>query len=95
LEGLGELAEPALRQALAGDPPLDLRQRLERLLALAAKPSPAGQLRPLRAVEVLELIGSPAARQVVEALARGAPDARLTGAARSAALRLARQTVRP
>src|SRR5262249_28356077 len=45
LEGLGELAGPALRRALADEPPLELRQRLGRLLALSAKAPPAGQLR--------------------------------------------------
>jgi hypothetical protein len=91
LEGLGELAEPALRQALAGDPPLDLRQRLERLLdRLSGQVPPAGQLRDLRAVELLELLGSSEARQLIEVLAGGAPEARLTREARSALRRLTR-----
>jgi WD40 repeat protein len=93
LEGLGERAEPALRRALAGDPPLELRQRLERLLALSAKAPPAGQLRQLRTVESLELIGSAAARQVLRDLAGGVPDARLTRQARSAGQRLAKQAL--
>jgi hypothetical protein len=95
LERLGELAGPALRQALADDPPLDLRQRLERLLKRSSQEPPAGQVREVRAVEALELIGNPAARQVLEALARGAPGARLTRAASSAGQRLAKQAVRP
>jgi hypothetical protein len=85
LQGLGELAGPALRRALADDPPLGLQQRLHRLLAHVEK-TPCGEgLRELRAVEVLELIGSPAARQVLAALAGGAPGARLTRQARQAA----------
>jgi RNA polymerase sigma factor (sigma-70 family) len=91
LEGLGELAEPALRQALAGDPPLDLRQRLERLLDNLSGPVRlAGQVRDLRAVELLELLGSPEARQLLQALAGGAPEARLTREARGALRRLTR-----
>jgi hypothetical protein len=95
LEGLGELAEPALRKALADDPPLDLRQRLERLLKLSGKGPPAGQMRELRAVEVLELMGSPAARQVLHALAGGVPGPRLTREASSASQRLDKQAVTP
>jgi hypothetical protein len=78
LEGMGELAEAALRQALADDPPLDVRQRLERLLGRLATAPPTRQLRDLRAVELLEWIGTSAARQVLGELAGGAAAARLT-----------------
>jgi WD40 repeat protein len=94
LEGLGELAEPALRLALADDPPLNLRQRLDRLIGRVGKIPPAGELRQLRAVEVLELIGNPGARQVLESLAGGAATARLTRQASSAIHRLDQQSVR-
>jgi hypothetical protein len=53
------------------------------------------QLRELRAVELLELIGTWEALEELQALARGVPDARLTGAAKSALLRLSKQTVTP
>jgi WD40 repeat protein len=95
LAGLDTLAEPALRQALADDPPLVLRQRLERLLSRPRKGPPGGQLRNLRAVEVLELVGSPAARQVLQKLAAGVPGSRLTHQASSAGLRLDKRVVRP
>jgi RNA polymerase sigma factor (sigma-70 family) len=88
LEELGELAEPALRLALADDPPLSVRQRLERLLNLMGNVSPGGKLRELRSVEVLEMIGNPQARQVLESLAVGAANARLTRQASSALHRL-------
>jgi RNA polymerase sigma factor (sigma-70 family) len=91
LEGLGELAEAALRKALAGDPSLEVRQRVERLLdRLTGQVPQAGRLRELRAVELLELVGSSEARQLLQALAEGAPEARLTREARSAARRLTR-----
>jgi len=91
LEGLGELAEAALRKALAGDPSLEVRQRVERLLDnLTGQVPQAGRLRELRAVELLELVGSPEARQLLQALAEGAPEARLTREARSAIRRLTR-----
>jgi RNA polymerase sigma factor (sigma-70 family) len=96
LEGLGELAESALRKALAGDPSLDLRQRLERLLDRLSSQMPGTeQLRELRALEALELVDSPEARQLIQTLAGGAPEARLTREAKSAMRRLARQPVTP
>jgi hypothetical protein len=47
-----------------------------------------GQLRDLRAVEVLEHIGTPKARQVLRTLARGAPAARLTREAKASLQRI-------
>ncbi len=94
LEGLGDLAEPALRKALDGDPPLVLRQRVERLLDKLLVPT-AGQMRDLRAVELLELIGSAAARQVLQSLAEGVPGTRVTREARGAMQRLTKQAVTP
>jgi WD40 repeat protein len=85
---MGLDAEPALRRALAADPPLEARRRIE---ALLVKLKGADQVRQVRAVEVLERLGSPAARQHLEALARGAPEARLTREARAALRRLDRR----
>jgi hypothetical protein len=91
LEELGELAEAALRKALTGDPSLEVRQRVERLLDnLSGRVPQARQLRELRAVELLELIGSSEGRQLLQALAEGAPEARLTREARGAIRRLTR-----
>jgi hypothetical protein len=55
LEQIVEQAEPALRQALAADPPLEAQRRLERLSAKIEFPvrSPE-RLRRLRALEALE-----------------------------------------
>src|SRR5262249_56665812 len=75
---LGAASEPALRKALGG-PSLEVRLRAEKLLRkLLSQPLPAEELRRLRAVEALEYAGTPAARGLLDALARGAPDARLT-----------------
>jgi RNA polymerase sigma factor (sigma-70 family) len=94
VEGLGELAEAALRKALADDPSPDLRQRLERLLdRLSGKGPSAGLLREVRAVELLELIGNPEARQVLKSLAAGVPEARLTRQGQGALERLTRQAI--
>jgi WD40 repeat protein len=86
---LGEVAEPALRRALAGNPSLEQRRRVERLLEKATAPVTAPeQLRGLRAVEALERAGTPEARRVLETLAGGEPGARLTREARAALGRL-------
>jgi RNA polymerase sigma factor (sigma-70 family) len=92
LEGLGEQAVPGLRKVLDDDSPLDLRQRVTRLLGKLSGQTPArGLVRDLRAVEVLELAGGEDSRRVLEALAGGTPEARLTREARAAAERLARR----
>src|SRR5262249_25140096 len=79
LETLGDLAESELRKALANDPGLDLRQRLERLLRRSSGQAPAaGLVRDLRGVELLELAGGVDSRRVLDELAQGAPGARLT-----------------
>jgi WD40 repeat protein len=92
LEGLGRAAEQPLRKALAANPSAEARRRIEDLLDKMndSGPSP-DELRPLRAVEVLEGIGTPAARQGREALARGAPEAHLTQEAKASLRRLARR----
>jgi hypothetical protein len=83
LEKLGEAAEPALRKALDDRPPLEARRRLERVLEKLS----SGWLRTQRALEALELAGTPAARKVLQPLAGGAPEARLTREARAALAR--------
>jgi len=96
LERLGELAESALHKALAGKPSLEVRQRLEGLLAKLQGPvNSSEKLRALRAIEVLEHSGTPEAQQVLKTLARGAPDARLTREARASLARLAKRTTHP
>jgi WD40 repeat protein len=81
-------AAPALKQVLGGTPTLELRQRVERLLNELDEPA-AHHLRRWRAVTVLEQLGTPAAWQLLEALAKGAPAARLTRDAQTALRRLA------
>jgi RNA polymerase sigma factor (sigma-70 family) len=91
LRRLGERAEPGLRAALQNQLPLEARKRIEELLenvrAAAASPE---NLRNLRAVEVLEHIGTAEARDVLQALTKGASDARLTRDAKASLERLTR-----
>lgn len=78
LEQLGALARPALRQALAGRPSAEVRQRVE---ALLQKPQrflfTPEELRGWRAIEALEWIGTADARRVLERLVREGPDTSL------------------
>jgi hypothetical protein len=45
----------------------------------------------MRAIELLECVGSPAARKVMERLAAGSPDARVTREASASLARLKRR----
>jgi hypothetical protein len=91
LEQLGEVAGAACRQALAKQPSLETRRRLERLREKQVRttwsPSPEG-LRRLRALEVLERAGTAKAREVLAIVAGGAPEARFTQEAKAALSRL-------
>jgi hypothetical protein len=83
LEQFGVPVRPALQRVLAARPTLETRRRLERLLDNFDEEILAGaELRAWRAVRVLEMIGTPAARRLLAELARGAPGAWQTEAAR-------------
>jgi hypothetical protein len=86
LEKLGELAEPALRQARAKGPSLEMSRRLDMLIEkiVSDKVPPAETVRALRAVQILEQIGDADARTVLQRLADGAPGHRLTRHAQAA-----------
>jgi WD40 repeat protein len=85
----GSAVEAALRKALADKPELEARRRLEQLLArLEGKGPPPELRRPLRAVEVLEWVGTAEARQALGRLAKGHPSSALTREAQQALGRL-------
>jgi len=86
LEKLGEQAETDLRKKLAENPSLDAHQQIEQLLSKI--PLSPESLRALRAAEVLEHIGNPEAKKVLETLATGAEGARLTKEAKASLGRL-------
>ncbi len=92
LARLEAAAEPALRGALAEHPTLELRRRLDELLAALDPAKNAAMLRTLRAVEALERAGNPEAQEVLRTWAGGAPDARLTREAKASLDRLARRS---
>ncbi len=93
LKGLGEQVLPALRRALAGEVSAEVRRRLEALLSdppvLADIPAVR---RDVRAVAALEMIGTRGARAVLEKLATGSADARLTQEAKASVRRLEKGT---
>jgi hypothetical protein len=92
LEKLGELAETALRKALASTRSLEVRRRVDNLLhKVEAETLSPDQLLTLRGLEVLEHIGTPEAKQVLQNLAKGAPEARLTQEAKASLERLSRR----
>jgi hypothetical protein len=91
LEKIGEPAAPSLRKALESGPSPEARRRIEDLLARINSAAPHGEaLRSLRAIETLERIGTPAARQVLQTVAQGTPGAALTRAAQAALERMER-----
>jgi HEAT repeat protein len=84
LAELGEAAAPAMCKTLANKPPLETRKRLEELIQrIETKTLTTEELRTWRALDALERIGTPEARQVLKTLADGAPGARLTEAAKA------------
>jgi len=89
----GEAAGPALRTASKASQSPEQRRRIEQILA-ALNVAPSGQrLRHVRAAEALELIGSDAARRVLETWAEGVSEAVLTQEAQSSLNRLAARPV--
>jgi WD40 repeat protein len=79
-----DFALPALEMALGEPLELETRRRVELLLKrLSMGPLTVEQRLAVRAVEALECIGTPAARDLLESLAGGAPEARLTQEARA------------
>jgi hypothetical protein len=97
LEKAGDQAAGLLRHALAGNPSAEVKRRVRRLLKPLEKGWPASSgasLRTWRAIKVLEHIGTPNARQVLEKLARGSPEDRLTEEAKASLGRLTRRAAR-
>jgi hypothetical protein len=89
LAQLGERADTALRQALKNKPAPEAKRRIEELLEKLDNRSLAPEdLQALRAIEALEHIGTPEARKLLETLATGTPEARLTREAKAALKRV-------
>ena len=88
LEKKGEQAKASLRKKLTEKPSLEVRRQIAEVLAKIDQHLSAESLRALRAVEVLEHVRSAEAKQVLEALAKGAEGFRLTTDAKASLDRL-------
>jgi hypothetical protein len=94
LEELAEEAEPVLRTALAKPTSAELRQAAKRLLARLEGPASPGRLRQVRALTVLERIGTPQARRLLHDLGKGPAGTYLREQALLAEVRLAERARR-
>ena len=91
LEKLGATVEETLRQAIERSASTEVRTRATAVLAkLDPSLSPA-LVHQLRAIELVERIGTPSARRLLATVAGGAPGARLTYEAKAALERLERR----
>src|SRR5262249_60323407 len=90
LKDLGPDAEGCIKEELAAKPTLELRRRLEDILAVITWPAATQKtIRSARAVEVLERIGTAEARNLLRRLAGGRPGHPLTEDAKATLCRLA------
>jgi hypothetical protein len=97
LTKMEEVPEAKLRNVLAGKPSLEIRRRIEEILKEIerGKLEPSGRhLRPVRAVEVLEHIGTPEARNILSQLTEGTPGLRLTEEAKGSLERLRKKDIK-
>ena len=86
---IGGQAVPHIQEAMKRNPPLETRRRLDEIVnKLDDTPRPE-TIRSLRAIMVLERIGTPEARAVLTTIAGGAPGARETEDAKESLERLA------
>src|SRR5262249_28100005 len=91
LEDLGAAAKAVLGETLEDAPSPEVRRRIEELLTRLEEPSSVSdRLRPLRAIKVLEQIGTPDAKKLLETLTKGRPEAAVTKEAIAALKRLAK-----
>jgi WD domain, G-beta repeat len=95
LQGLGDQAMPALDHVLAGKPTLEVRRRVELLLArMENRPLPREWLQAQRGLEILELLGTADAVELLESLSRGAPEGWLTQEAKASLERVRKRRAR-
>jgi WD40 repeat protein len=88
LTEIGPEAQPALERALKDATTLDLRRRIEELISRFRTMPSGNRMRGVRALEVLERVATPAAKEALVELSGGEPDAWLTREAKAALERL-------
>jgi len=85
LEKLGELAASALQKRLEEKPEFEVQRRIEELLDKLERPVTSPEIiAQMRMIEVLERIGSPEARKLLDRLSKGADGSRITEDAKRA-----------
>ena len=90
LKEMGETITVFLQQTKKNNPSLEVNRRIDLLLE-AARTLPPETLRQIRAIQVLELISSPNAQEVLGTLAKGFPGALVTKNAKESLDRLAKR----
>ena len=88
LTDMGRQIEPALQRVLENKPSLEMRNRVRAIQESLRGVPPAATLRTLRAIRVLEAMGTEEARQLLRKLADGAAGVRETHEAKGALQRL-------
>jgi hypothetical protein len=88
LENLGDLALAILKRTLKARPSLEVRRRIDEILN-KAQPLSREKRQHLRAIDVLEQLATPDAKELLRTLSKGAPSSRITAAAQAALDRLA------
>lgn len=91
-----DVPEAKLRQVLAAKPSLEIRRRVDGILKEIerGKLEPSGKhLQPIRAVEVLEHIGTPEAHSILSKLTQGTPGLRLTEEAKGSLERMKKKSL--
>jgi WD40 repeat protein len=89
LIALGRFIEPVLRAELRNKPTLEMRRRIVEILKIiSAEERSPDELRALRGLELLEMIGTADAKKLLQELAAGAPLCDLTREAKAVLQRL-------
>jgi WD40 repeat protein len=97
LTKMEDVPEAKLRNVLAGKPSLEIRRRVGEILKEIerGKLEPSNRnLQPLRAAEVLEHIGTPEAKAVLDRLTHGTPGLRLTEEAKTTLERIKKREIK-
>jgi hypothetical protein len=93
LANLGHMAEPALKRTLDRQPSEEVKHRVANLLErLEGSPECSELWRLLRVVEVLERIGTPGARKILEKMANDSIDDDLVRESKASLARLTKAT---
>lgn len=93
LEDLRELAWDELEKALATGPELEVRRRIERMLEKKELLRSPERLQTLRAIEVLEGIGTLEAKAILQKLAGGSPETEQAKEAKASIQRLGKRSL--